>query len=189
MQEKKSRPPALVHENTTLAMWPLATRVTGCLTASTGPGPHRTCLATRGRPETVPSGSALCPLPVGPSGRSSCGLPCFSPLSISTEGTVSCDPAGRANGRRQDAQGNASRLAQPSQRAPCSPTQRRPRRQRDPSSPASKVGGCRLAPRGPRSVDTGPWRPTAQAQLLALLRRTPAPGWAGRPHRPSGTDS
>lgn len=44
----------------------------------------------------------------------------------------------------------------------------------------ARWGGVQSGPRGPCSVDTGSWRPTAQAQLLALLQRTPAPGWASR---------
>lgn len=121
--------------------------------------------SSAGRPEAVPSSSALGPLPVGPRGSSGCGLLFFNTLQISsTEGTISCDPVGRANGRRWDAQGNASRLCSALTEGSLFPRHKEGPPSKESLRPGQQGGGGGSpAPRGPRSVDAGLWRPAAQA--------------------------
>lgn len=192
MQKRKSRPPASVKENTMLA--------TGCLTSwgrQSRPGPPPLLPGQTGRPPDLQARQqGLKPSPVAvPSAHSQwdpvAGVVvdvCFLALS-STEGTMSCDPVGQAHDGRLDTQGNASRLCSALTEGSLFPDTKKACHQRDPSSPASKVVGGSLAPRGPCSVDTRPWRPTAQAQPLAVRRRTQPPGWAGRRNLLFGTDS
>lgn len=126
--ERKPRSPALVTENTALATGGL---VSWSHQHRRPPRPPPRALSgplgsPARRPEAVPGGSALCLLPVGPSGSTGLVLLLFNTLQISsTEGTISCNPAGGADGRRWDAQENASRLCSALTEGSLFPAQRR----------------------------------------------------------------
>lgn len=107
---------------------------------------------------------------------------CFLALS-STEGTISCDPVGQAHGGRRDAQRNASCLCSALTEGSLFPDTKKARHQRDPSSPASKVGGGQLGPQGPmqcghRAVET---KSPGPAPGSAAEDPTSRVGWLAKP--------
>lgn len=145
-QERKSRSPASIKENTTPA-----TSYPMLWSRQHGPRPPPHLPGLTGSPPDLQA-QQQCPLPTprgtqeGPRRDQLWTFVLQHSVNLFHRGDRVLRSVGGANGRRQDTQGNASRLCWSLQRAPCSPAQRRP--SKGSLKPGQQGGGgaCSLAP-------------------------------------------